>query len=125
MAEDANPVMRATIETAQRVDISEIPLSARFRPLESASDYGMRNPRPAWYRSVRSSCGTHTHPSDSLWLELFAIDHDKALLCCQARRWPRDTETSNGLPVLGWDDFHDDFIPRLKRILGPAYFGLG
>ena len=125
MGKNVNPVMRARIKTAQRLDISETP-----RRLDS--DLSHQAPTTACQTSHQpgigqsaNRCSTNTHPSDSSWLEMFPVDHDQALLCCQARGWSRDTETSEGLPVLGWDDFHDDLIPRLKRILGPAYFGLG
>ena len=124
MGENVNPVIRARIKTAQRLDISEI-------PPQLDSDLSNQPPTTACQTSHQPGIGqsanrrsTNTHPSDSSWLELFAIDHDKGLLCWQARCWPRDTETSEGPPVLGWNDFHDDLIPRLKRILGPAYFGL-
>ena len=120
MGENVNPVVRARIKTAHLLDISKIP-----RRLDS--HLSTQPPTTAYQTSHQPGIGqsanrgsTNTHQGDSSWLELFAIDHDKALLCWQARRWSRNTETSEGLPVLGWDDFHDDLIPRLKRILGPA-----
>src|SRR5579863_8867620 len=117
--------MRIKIEAAQRLDISEIPPSARFGPFESVSDSSIRNPTPPRIARPARRRGMDTHPRNSSWFELFAVDYNKALLRRQARLRTRDAKTSDEQPVLGLYDFHDDFIPRLERVLGPAHLGLG
>ena len=121
MSENVNPAIgpaiRATIENATRLDISEIPPAASSVPTPQIClrrKHANAHLSPEW-GGAPCRRGTDRHPSDSSWLELFAINYDTGCV----------TDTSDWSAVLGRLDLNFDFIPGLEGILGPTYFGLG